>query len=77
MRQIKGIPPGFTMVSSKIENRCASPIALCPTLVTLIRVTPVLADSPEQRGNAYAEARCARCHAIDRAGPSPLQIAPP
>jgi cytochrome c2 len=51
--------------------------ALCLTLVKLTLMTPVLADSPEQRGNAYAKARCARCHAIDRAGPSPLQIAPP
>jgi mono/diheme cytochrome c family protein len=50
--------------------------ALCLTLVKLTLMTPVLADSPEQRGNAYAKAHCARCHAIDRAGPSPLKIAP-
>jgi cytochrome c len=50
--------------------------ALCLTLVKLTLMTPVLADSPEQRGNAYAKAHCARCHAIDRAGLSPLKIAP-
>jgi len=50
--------------------------AVCQALVTLTLATPVLADSPEHRGNAYAKAHCARCHAIDRAGPSPLKIAP-
>jgi mono/diheme cytochrome c family protein len=31
----------------------------------------------EQRGFAIARASCARCHAIDKVSPSPLQIAPP
>jgi cytochrome c len=51
--------------------------ALCQALVTLTLVTPVLADSPEQRGKGYAKAHCARCHAIDRLRPSPLKTAPP
>jgi cytochrome c len=76
--QIKGVPPRLTIVPWKIEDRCAMlRFALCQALVTLTLVTPVLADSPEQRGNAYAKGHCARCHAIDRAGPSPLKIAPP
>ncbi len=52
-------------------------LALCQAFVTLMLVTPVLADSPEQRGKAYAKAHCARCHAIDRLRPSPLKAAPP
>ncbi|HWM83463.1 MAG TPA: c-type cytochrome [Pseudolabrys sp.] len=31
----------------------------------------------EQRGFAIARANCARCHAIDKVSPSPLQAAPP
>jgi mono/diheme cytochrome c family protein len=31
----------------------------------------------EQRGRAFALANCSRCHAIDKASPSPLAIAPP
>ena len=30
-----------------------------------------------QRGLNFVRANCARCHAIDRVGPSPLAIAPP
>jgi mono/diheme cytochrome c family protein len=30
-----------------------------------------------QRGLVFARANCARCHAIDKAGPSPLALAPP
>jgi len=31
----------------------------------------------EQRGRTFAQANCARCHAIDKVSPSPLTIAPP
>jgi len=31
----------------------------------------------EQRGRTFAQANCARCHAIDKVSPSPLPIAPP
>jgi mono/diheme cytochrome c family protein len=52
--------------------------AVRQTLVTLLLVTPVLAASPaEQRGRKFALVHCARCHAIDSAGQSPLKIAPP
>jgi len=30
-----------------------------------------------ERGRVLVETHCAECHAIDRAGPSPLAIAPP
>ena len=48
------------------------------TFVTLLLIAPVLAASPaEQRGRKYAQTHCARCHAIDFEGQSPLKIAPP
>ena len=34
-------------------------------------------DAAVQRGYAFAQANCARCHAIGRAGDSPLPKAPP
>jgi mono/diheme cytochrome c family protein len=47
-------------------------------LVTPLMVSPAFAASPaEQRGKAYALTHCGRCHAIDRASKSPLEIAPP
>ena len=47
-------------------------------LIALIATTSASAASPaEQRGQLYAQSHCARCHAIDRSGESPLQIAPP
>lgn len=33
--------------------------------------------SPQARGHAIAKAHCARCHAIERTGASPLGLAPP
>ena len=45
-----------------------------PTLVTLLTITPALAATPaEQRGKKFAQTHCARCHAIDPVGESPLQ----
>lgn len=41
-------------------------------------ISPAMAASPaESRGRAFAQTNCARCHSIDRQGPSPLAIAPP
>jgi|SRR5271169_2561174 len=52
--------------------------ALRQALVTLLAISPAWAMSAaEQRGKAYARSHCARCHAIDRVGNSPLKIAPP
>jgi mono/diheme cytochrome c family protein len=43
--------------------------------------SPAMGDqalSPaEQRGRVLLRANCARCHAIGKAGPSPLKVAPP
>jgi cytochrome c len=36
------------------------------------------AQSPaEQRGMTFVQTNCARCHSIDKVGPSPLRPAPP
>jgi len=52
--------------------------ALRHGLIGLLLITPALAaPTAEQRGKAFARANCARCHAIDRASKSPLEIAPP
>jgi mono/diheme cytochrome c family protein len=52
--------------------------ALRHGLIGLLLITPALAaPTAEQRGQAFARANCARCHAIDRASRSPLEIAPP
>ena len=46
--------------------------------LTLISLTPAVAASPDQqRGKTFALNNCARCHAVDRVGQSPLKIAPP
>ena len=46
--------------------------------MTFVTLTPAMAASPDQqRGKTFALNNCARCHAIERVGPSPLKIAPP
>ncbi|WP_315763236.1 MULTISPECIES: cytochrome c [unclassified Bradyrhizobium] len=50
----------------------------CQILLTLALLSPALAaHTAEQRGRTYAQAHCARCHAIGRTGDSPLKPAPP
>lgn len=49
-----------------------SAIAMLSPLTAAAQVSP-----GAQRGLTYALANCARCHATDMAGPSPLAIAPP
>ena len=34
-------------------------------------------DPAAQRGQAFVRANCARCHAVEKTGPSPLAEAPP
>jgi mono/diheme cytochrome c family protein len=41
-------------------------------------VAPFVPESPAaRRGLIFVQANCAQCHAVDRAGPSPLANAPP
>jgi mono/diheme cytochrome c family protein len=52
--------------------------ALRQALFALLLIEPALAASKaEQRGQAFARANCARCHAVDGTSESPLAIAPP
>jgi cytochrome c len=52
--------------------------ALRQALVTVMLMAPASAASPDiQRGKAYAQRHCARCHAIDLTSRSPLKTAPP
>jgi mono/diheme cytochrome c family protein len=37
----------------------------------------VAQDGRAQRGRTFAQTNCASCHAIGRAGESPLKVAPP
>jgi cytochrome c len=47
------------------------------SLVTSLLAAPALADGNVARGKRLALTNCARCHAIDKAGTSPLAAAPP
>lgn len=48
------------------------------SISALTMSSALAATSPsEQRGRTFATTNCAQCHSIDRAGPSPLAIAPP
>jgi len=42
----------------------------------LLGATPVAASNPAQ-GKRLAMTYCAKCHSIEKVGPSPLTIAPP
>jgi len=47
-------------------------------LAALLATLPAAAQTPRaQRGQSFAQTHCAGCHAIGRAGESPLPIAPP
>ena len=50
-----------------------------PALTIALAAAPAFAQQEPtvQRGRAFVQANCARCHAIDKVSPSPLAIAPP
>lgn len=50
---------------------------LTPMLAGLTLPGPMASQSPELEGRAIAEKNCARCHSIEREGPSPLPLAVP
>jgi len=53
-------------------------VALSALLPAFVRGQEAPPLSPAaQRGLVLVRARCAQCHSVDRAGPSPLKIAPP
>ena len=51
-------------------------LAACACTVLAISLA-MAAGTPQERGRALAEIKCARCHAIGTQGESPVAIAPP
>ena len=57
--------------------------AIFATIVVLSASLSQIARSEEalspaaQRGLVFVRAHCAKCHSVDRVGPSPLAVAPP
>lgn len=45
--------------------------------ILLLASASAAADGDRAAGQAMAEQRCARCHAIQGPGPSPIEAAPP
>ena len=62
------------MYFSRIRNVAAGGMVIAVAL--LGSLTPLAASNPAQ-GKRLAMIYCARCHSIDKVGPSPLKIAPP
>lgn len=53
-------------------------VGLATTLYMLTATPGATQMAPDvQRGLVLAKTYCAKCHSIDRVGPSPLAIAPP
>jgi len=63
-------------LSTRLATRLATMLAVlaCSCLpATIVRAQDIRAG----RGQAFAEAHCAQCHAVGRDGDSPLRAAPP
>jgi cytochrome c len=53
-------------------------VALMATILLPQTASSEEALSPQaQRGLVFVRTHCAKCHSVDRVGPSPLKIAPP
>ena len=55
----------------------ASRLLFLACLIVPVWPTHAQMSPAEQRGKAFAQNNCARCHSIDRVTPSPLAVAPP
>ncbi len=58
------------------RNLLAVAIAAATLLPLSAHAESTLSPS-EQRGFVFVRTNCARCHAVDKVSPSPLEIAPP
>jgi cytochrome c len=58
-----------------VTKVCGILTAVVGTL--LLPISTHAQDSVAQRGRAFAQANCSRCHAVGPAGESPLPKAPP
>jgi mono/diheme cytochrome c family protein len=54
---------------------CAAAFLL--TMIALPDAAGAQTNPAATRGSVFVRANCARCHAIDKVSPSPLDIAPP
>jgi len=60
------------------KSTMTRPFPAAVAIILLLTTAASAASSPaERRGRAYANAHCARCHAIDRHSDSRLALAPP
>jgi mono/diheme cytochrome c family protein len=65
------VPPIMT------ASRPALLTALFAAFVLPAAIASAQGGGDPQKGKAFVEERCARCHAVGREGDSPLPIAPP
>ena len=62
----------------QVTGRCAfgKVVAAVPLIALVLMIGGAHGQSAE-RGGAFARTNCAKCHAIDKSGESPLRDAPP
>ena len=71
------------MPKMKLPDSQISACSLLAVIVAAAVLLPAAARSEEalspaaQRGLVFVRAHCAKCHSVDRVGPSPLSVAPP
>ena len=71
------------MPKMKLPHSQISACSLLAVIVAVGLLLPAAARSEEalspaaQRGLVFVRAHCAKCHSVDRVGPSPLSVAPP
>jgi cytochrome c len=58
-------------------RRYGLPSALALTLGLFVASPAAARDASATQGHAFARATCARCHAVDSRGASPMREAPP
>jgi mono/diheme cytochrome c family protein len=62
-------------LSQYLKAGCASALMLAGLAVGSARAETL--SPAAQRGRVFVHANCAKCHAVNRVGESPLSIAPP
>ncbi len=77
--------PEATLLGSQIRSRAQNRSRTTAAAIALLLAAalPQIARGEEalspaaQRGLVFVRAHCAKCHSVDRVGPSPLSVAPP
>jgi mono/diheme cytochrome c family protein len=69
------------MLATRKRNERLRILAAAAVAAAALAPLPGRAESTlspsEQRGFVFVHTNCARCHAVDKVGPSPLKVAPP